>query len=48
MPFIIRSALSPFVRSQEGILAMEKLWEELMEILEQKRPGIGLLLSPVP
>ncbi|CDM34453.1 Short-chain dehydrogenase/reductase SDR [Penicillium roqueforti FM164] len=45
---IDESALSPFVRSQEGILAMEKLWEELMEILEQKRPGIGLLLSPVP
>lgn len=31
---------SSFVRSDEGILVQEKLWEELKEILEDIQPGI--------
>ncbi|KAJ5305869.1 hypothetical protein PENANT_c015G04509 [Penicillium antarcticum] len=33
-------ALSPFVRSDEGRQAREKLWDELSAILESVRPGI--------
>lgn len=33
-------ALSPFVRSDEGRQAREKLWVELSSILEGVRPGI--------
>ncbi|KAL2824222.1 hypothetical protein BDW59DRAFT_147666 [Aspergillus cavernicola] len=42
---IDETALSPFVRSKEGALAQEKLWEELIEILERSRPDIRLLLG---
>jgi NAD(P)-dependent dehydrogenase (short-subunit alcohol dehydrogenase family) len=34
------TALSPFVRSDEGRQAREKLWSELSSILEGVRPGI--------
>jgi hypothetical protein len=34
------TALSPFVRSDEGRQAREKLWAELSSILEGVRPGV--------
>ena len=34
------SHLSPFVRSDDGKAAAEKVWTELSEILENVRPGI--------
>ncbi|KAJ5952078.1 uncharacterized protein N7479_010491 [Penicillium vulpinum] len=45
---IDEASLSAFVRSQESMLARDKLWEELMGILEKKQPGIALLLEPIP
>ncbi|EPS29537.1 Short chain dehydrogenase atnD [Penicillium oxalicum] len=34
------TALSPFVRSDEGRAARNKLWKELSDVIEQVRPGI--------
>ncbi len=38
--YVENTALSPFVRSDEGRQAREKLWVELSSILEGVRPGI--------
>ncbi|EHY56323.1 hypothetical protein HRR83_008576 [Exophiala dermatitidis] len=35
------NALSPFVRSEDGKKASEKIWKELAEILDQIQPGIS-------
>lgn len=42
---IADTALSPFVRSQEGQLAQRKLWDELIGIIEVVSPGIANCLS---
>ncbi|KAI2603105.1 short-chain dehydrogenase/reductase [Hypoxylon fragiforme] len=39
------SALSPFVRSDDGARTQKKVWAELLEILENKHPGISSLIS---
>ncbi|KIA75507.1 dimethylallyl tryptophan synthase GliD1 [Aspergillus ustus] len=41
---IDENSLSPFVRSEEGKLAQDKMWAELMGILETVKPGIQELL----
>ncbi|KAL2862199.1 uncharacterized protein BJX67DRAFT_385825 [Aspergillus lucknowensis] len=38
---IEEAALSPFVRGKDGARAQEKVWKELMEILEQRVPSIS-------
>ncbi|KAJ5546658.1 short-chain dehydrogenase/reductase [Penicillium frequentans] len=40
------SALSPFVRSEEGSQAQQKIWKDLLEILEQREPAVRSLISP--
>lgn len=40
------SALSPFVRSEEGAQAQQKIWKDLLEILEQREPAVRSLISP--
>ncbi|KAK5996475.1 Short chain dehydrogenase FGM9 [Cladobotryum mycophilum] len=39
------TALSPFVRSEDGTKASEKLWFELLNILEQWQPNIKSILG---
>lgn len=39
------AALSPFVKSEEGKQAQEKIWNELREILEGIQPGVTAVLS---
>ncbi|KAJ5659956.1 short-chain dehydrogenase/reductase [Penicillium longicatenatum] len=39
------SALSSFVRSEEGTQAQQKLWKDLIEILEQREPSITSLIN---
>jgi hypothetical protein len=33
-------ALSPFVRSSDGLTAQKRVWDELVDILEEIRPGV--------
>ncbi|KAJ6006240.1 short-chain dehydrogenase/reductase [Penicillium sp. IBT 35674x] len=40
------SALSPFVRSEEGAQAQRRSWKDLLEILEQREPTVRTLFSP--
>ncbi|KAI0147400.1 short-chain dehydrogenase/reductase [Xylariaceae sp. FL1272] len=39
------SALSPYVRSAEGVQAQKRLWKNLMDVLEQIRPEVSSLIN---
>jgi hypothetical protein len=40
-----RPALSPFVRSKDGAKAQEKMWKELLDILENRVAGISRIFG---